>query len=355
MRIALTTSGGDAPGLNSVIRGAVSAATRYGHEIFGIRNGFGGLLEQDQLVLLQDREVQGIERTGGTILGAASQGTPFGTAEELRPLIAALERHGIDALVIAGGDGSMQIAHRLAAAGLRVVGVPKTIDRDIPYTWTTFGFDTAVSTGTDAMDRLHSTAASHSRLMTIEVMGRDTGWIALYCGIGGGAHMIAIPELPYDVERFAAHLLAREEQGYRYHLLVASEGARPQGGQPYRSARTGQYGGVADALASELSERTGKEARSISLGHLLRGGPPTVFDRVLGLRFGSAAISALGRGESDVMIAFQPPGFKSIPLTEVAGRIQRVDTAAHEVRTALNLGIEFGTDASKLQSLGAVD
>jgi ATP-dependent phosphofructokinase / diphosphate-dependent phosphofructokinase len=343
MRIALTTSGGDAPGLNAVIKGATTAAITRGHTICGLENGFQTLLEQDRLVPLTLERVDGIERTGGTILGAASSGNPFGRdGDGVDRLLEAFERHEIDALIIAGGDGSMGIADMLSRQGLRVIGVPKTIDRDVSCTWTTFGFDSAVNTATEALDRLHTTTASHSRLMVVEVMGRDAGWIALYAGIGGGAHMIALPEVPYFVDVFARHILEREERGARYHMLVAAEGARPAGGETEVSDLTGRYGGIAERLAAELNEVTGKEARSLSLGHLLRGGSPTMFDRVLGVRFGSAAISALHRGESAVMVSFQPPAMVTVPLGDVVGRPNLVTVHTHELQTALNMGISFG-------------
>lgn len=343
MRIAISTSGGDAPGLNAVIRAATTAAHEHGHEMVGLREGFRGLLENDTVEVLAEKATNGIERLGGTILGAASGGNPFPHGTSIEDVVSALERHGIEALIMAGGDGTMQIADDVARSGIRVVGVPKTIDRDVVGTWTTFGFDTAVANATDAIDKLHTTAESHQRLFTVEVMGRDTGWIALYSGIAGGAHMIAIPELPYHPEVFAEHILRREAAGYRYHILVCSEGAVTAGGESIRSERTGRYSGVAEQLAADLSRRTGKEARSVALGHVIRGGAPTVFDRVLGLRFGSAAVSALDRGESGIMVAFDPPGFVSIPLADVANRISRVSADEHAMSTARNLGISFGT------------
>jgi ATP-dependent phosphofructokinase / diphosphate-dependent phosphofructokinase len=345
MRIALTTSGGDAPGLNAVIKGATTAGITRGHSICGIEYGFRSLLEEDRMVELTLRRVDGIERTGGTILGAASTGSPFGpgTAESgMDRLVEALRRHEVDALVMAGGDGSMGIANLLAARGVRVIGVPKTIDRDVALTWTTFGFDSAVNTATEALDRLHTTTASHDRLMVVEVMGRDAGWVALYAGIAGGAHMIALPEFPYHLENFAHHVAERERNGARYHIMVAAEGARPAGGETEVSEITGRYGGIAERLAVDLQQATGKEARSLSLGHLLRGGAPTTFDRVLGVRFGSAAISALHRGESGVMVSFQPPAMTTVPLAAVVGRPHLVGGNTHELQTALNMGISFG-------------
>ncbi len=342
MRIGISTSGGDAPGLNAVIRAATMAAQARGHELFGLREGFRFLLEEGRVEPLNERNTLGIERLGGTILGAASGGDPFSKDRTVGDVVSALERHGIEALIMVGGDGTMQIADDVARSGIRVVGVPKTIDRDVVGTWTTFGFDTAVTNATDAIDKLHTTAESHQRLFTVEVMGRDTGWIALYSGIGGGAHMIAIPEIPYDPDIFADHIRRREAAGCHYHILVCSEGVRPAGGESVRSERTGRYSGIAEQLATDLSARTGKEARSVALGHVIRGGAPTVFDRVLGLRFGSASVSALDRGESGVMVAFNPPGFTSIPLAEVANRISRVQPDEHALATARNLGISFG-------------
>ena len=342
MRIGISTSGGDAPGLNAVIRAAATAAHARGHEMLGLREGFRVLLEEGTLELLDEKKTNGIERLGGTILGAASGGNPFPQGFRVSDVVDALQRHGIEALIMVGGDGTMHIADEVARSGVRVVGVPKTIDRDVVGTWTTFGFDTAVSNATDSIDKLHTTAESHQRLFTVEVMGRDTGWIALYAGIGGGAHMIAIPEMPYDPEVFAEHIRQREDVGCRYHILVCSEGAVAAGGELTRSERTGRYSGIGELLARDLAHRTGKEARSVALGHVIRGGAPTVFDRVLALRFGSAAVSALDRGESGVMVAFQPPGFVSVPLADIANRIQRVSRDEHALATARNLGISFG-------------
>lgn len=297
------TSGGDAPGLNAVIRAAVTAARQRNYTVLGLREGFRGLLERDELIPLNRHNTEGIERQGGTILGAASGGNPFSGGKSIDDVAAALERHAIDALIMAGGDGTMQIANQLASHGLRVVGVPKTIDRDVVRTWMTFGFDSATSVATEAIDRLHSTAAAHRRVFVVEVMGRDVGWIALYAGISGGAHAIAIPEIPYRTQVFANYILEREGWGSTYHILVASEGAREAGGEALRSERTGRYSGVAEKLAADVARLTGNETRSLSLGHLLRGGPPTGFDRMLGLRFGEAAVSAIEYGESGVMIA----------------------------------------------------
>ncbi len=344
MRIAISTSGGDAPGLNAVIRGATISAINRGHEIFGIRHGFDGLLLNDELIPLTEKEVDGIERRAGTILGAASKGSPFDPdGDTLRALEEGLRRHGVDALIIVGGDGSMQIANLLARSGIRVVGVPKTIDRDVVHTSTTFGFDSAVNVATEALDKLHMTAEAHGRLLVVEVMGRDTGWIALHAGIAGGAHLIALPEFPYDPEVFAQHIRNREEKGYRYHIMVCAEGARARDDAEVQvHGRTGRYGGVAETLAAQLADLTGKESRAMSLGHLLRGGTPTTFDRQLGLRFGSAAVSALLRGEDSVMVAFRTNTFHMVPIWAVAGRVNRIHEETPEFETARNFDICFG-------------
>ena len=342
-RIAVSTSGGDAPGLNAVIRGAAETGRRLGYSVVGIRNGFDGLLKHDSVVPLTPSLIEGIERQGGTILGAASKGNPFADFESgALALKEALDRHEIDALVLAGGDGSLAIAAELAKLGIRIVVAPKTIDLDVGNTYRTFGFESAVSFAAEAIDRLHSTAASHDRLMVVEVMGRDVGWLGLHAGLAGGAHMIAIPEIPYDVEKFAQHIRDREAAGESYHILVCSEGARPVSGATYVSERTGRYSGVAEALCAELSARTGKDARALSLGHLLRGGSPSSFDRVLGLGFGSAAVTALHEGLSNMMISFRPPQLVPIPIAEAAGHQHTVDQGCHELTTARNLGISFG-------------
>jgi len=343
MRIAISTSGGDAPGLNAVIRGATITATNRGHEMLGIRHGFDGLLKDDELIPLTEKDTDGIERRAGTILGAASKGSPFDAdGKLLERLIEALRKHKVDALIIVGGDGSMQIANVISKAGVPVVGVPKTIDRDVAETSTTFGFDSAVTVATEAIDRLHYTAESHDRLIVVEVMGRDSGWIALHAGIAGGAHMIALPEIPFDIEVFANHIRAREAKGYTYHMMVCSEGAHPIGREAFFSERTGRYGGVAEAIAAELARRTGKDARSISLGHLLRGGTPTTFDRQLGLRFGAAAVAALHRGESGVMVAYRGNYFHTVPIALVAGRINRITLETPELQTAIGFNICLG-------------
>ncbi|MCA1734058.1 MAG: ATP-dependent 6-phosphofructokinase, partial [Acidobacteria bacterium] len=316
-RIAIATGGGDAPGLNAVIRAVVLSALNRGWECLGIREGFNGLLSPGQfygngLVPLSRESVRGITPLGGTILGTTNRGDPLrfpvvgpdGTVTEVDrsdEIIEAFERHEIDALISVGGDGSLGIAAALANKGLRVVGVPKTIDNDLDGTVVTFGFDTAVSFATEAIDRLHSTAEAHGRVMVVEVMGRYAGWIALNAGVSATADVILIPEIPYDLAVIARKLAREKEEGRKYSIIVVAEGARPKGGTVTvikgREVGTAErLGGVAARITAEIEELTGRETRSVVLGHLLRGGSPSTFDRLLSLRFGAAAVRALAEG-----------------------------------------------------------
>jgi 6-phosphofructokinase 1 len=361
-RIAITTGGGDAPGLNAVIRAVTLAAIHRGWECVGIRDGFDGLLEPGRFpaggLLPLDREaVKGITHLGGTILGTTNRGNPFRyptrradgalvEKDRSRDLAAAFRRARIDAMVAVGGDGTLGIVHRLAALGLRAVGVPKTIDNDLDRTVVTFGFDTAVSFATECVDRLHTTAASHGRILVVEVMGRYAGWIALNTGVSASADAILIPEIPYDMSRVAERVVARYRGGAGFAIVVVAEGAKPAGGAAM--ARKGEVGGserlggIGERVARDLEERTGHESRHVVLGHLLRGGAPTTFDRLLSLRFGAAAVRALADGRSDVMVALDPPTVRLVPLAEVAGRMKGVPLDCDTVLTARELGIAFG-------------
>lgn len=362
-RIAINTGGGDAPGLNAVIRSVVMAAYQRGWECVGIRDGFNGILEphrypQGGTVRLGPDSVRGIAHLGGTILGTTNKGNPFhyplpqadGSVRDTDrsdELLAYFAAQGIDALVSVGGDGSLTIAQALHAKGLRVVGVPKTIDNDLDKTFTTFGFDTAVSFATDCLDRLHSTAQSHQRIMVVEVMGRYAGWIALHAGIAGGAHAILLPEIAYDIERVAAKVREREAQGRLYSLVVVAEGAQPQGGERAVAAVAGigqaeRLGGIGEQVAAQLAQRTGKDSRTVVLGHLLRGGSPTAFDRLASLRFGTAAVRALEQGMSGVMVALAFPNVNYVPLDEVAGRMKAVPLDCDTLQTGRDLGVSFG-------------
>ena len=258
----------------------------------------------------------------------------------------AFRRAKIDALVAIGGDGSLAIANVLAKKGLRVVGVPKTIDNDLSQTAATFGFDTAVSFATECVERLHTTAASHRRVMVVEVMGRYAGWIGLNSGVSGDAHVILIPEIPYQIERVAAAIKERERRGERYSIVVVAEGARPRGGHrsviEKRLGAAERLGGIGRRIAGELSALTGKETRQLVLGHLLRGGAPSTFDRLISLRFGGAAVRALAEGRSGVMVALAPPTVRYVPLSKVARKIRNVPPRCDTIRTARDLGICFG-------------
>jgi len=362
-RIAISTGGGDAPGLNAVISSVVWAAANRGWECVGIRDGYNGILEPGRYPqggverLTRDR-VRGIAHLGGTILGTTNKGNPFrfpvrradGSTEELdrsAEVLDYFQREGIDALVAVGGDGSLTIANEFHRRGLRVAGVPKTIDNDLDKTFTTFGFDTAVSFATECLDRLHSTAESHQRVMVVEVMGRYAGWIALHAGISGGAHAILIPELPYDIEKVAAAVRERDAHGRLYTLVVVAEGAQPRAGQRavLAAAEAGhveRLGGIGEQVAKELAQRTGKDARAVVLGHLLRGGSPTSFDRLAAKRFGTAAVRALDEGHSGVMVSLAFPNVVYVPLEEVAGRMKAVPADSDTLQTGRDLGICFG-------------
>lgn len=362
-RIALCTGGGDAPGLNAVIRAATMSALNHGWKVYGIRDGFNGLLMPEQfvgggLIPLTQEAVKGITSQGGTILGTTNRGNPLcfpvkrpdGTVEEIDrsdELVRAFGIHEIDALISIGGDGSLAIANVLAKKGLRVVGVPKTIDNDLDRTVITFGFDTAVSFATESIDRLHSTAESHRRVMVVEVMGRYAGWIALNSGISASADVILIPEVPYDVAKVAEKIRATEMEGQKHAIVVVAEGAKPLGGGvstvgQKEAGRAERLGGAGERVTRELEEATGREVRTVVLGHLLRGGTPTTFDRLLGLRFGAAAVRALAEGQSGIMVALAPPTVNYVPLEEATRRMKVVQLDSDIVLTARELGISFG-------------
>jgi 6-phosphofructokinase 1 len=361
-KIAISTGGGDAPGLNAVIRAVVLAALQRGWECVGIRDGFNGLLVPEAypdggVVQLRRKSVSGITHLGGTILGTTNRGNPtafpvrqpdgsYVEVDRTDELVELFHAADIDALITIGGDGSLSIGHTLATKGLRVVGVPKTIDNDLDRTYMTFGFDTAVSFATDCLDRLHSTATSHRRIMVVEVMGRYAGWIALHSGIAGNAHIVLIPEIPFDLEKVAEAIRERERKGRRTTVVVVAEGAKPVGGDvSVLGKAVGQaekLGGIGEKVAHALEERTGKEARTVVLGHLLRGGSPTSFDRLVALRFGAAAVRALEQGQSSVMVSLAPPTVRYEPLGEVVRRMKVVSLDSDTVQTARDIGISFG-------------
>lgn len=358
MRIAISTGGGDAPGLNAVIRSAVLSAIDLGWDVLGVTKGYAGLLGEEEVVPLTRDAVRGIGHLGGTILRTTNRGNPF-SYPVLQPdgtyrmvdrsdhLMDRAKELGIDALISIGGDGSLAIAKQLSDKGMRVVGVPKTIDNDVSGTITTFGFDTAVQTALDALDRLHTTAASHDRVFVLEVMGRDTGFIALHSGLAGSADVILIPEIPYDINRVCEKVMSRSREGRHFSIVVMAEGAFPLGGHagvlgaslPGQAVRVG---GVCGQLALEIQERTGKEARSMVLGHLQRGGQPTGYDRFLATRFGGAAVRAVADGKWGQMVALQSPHIVTIPIEEALAQTKHVELNHDTVLTARALGVSFG-------------
>ena len=364
-KIAISTGGGDAPGLNAVIRSATLAARNRGWDVVGIRDGFNGLMipenypDGDGLLLLDRQAVRGISHLGGTILGSTNRGNPTsypvqqpdGTwieVDRTAELVGRFAEEGIDALITIGGDGSLRIGNHLHEAGLRVIGVPKTIDNDLDKTTATFGFDTAVDFATECIDRLFTTATSHGRVMVVEVMGRDAGWIALHSGMAGGAHCILIPEIPYELEPVAETIMQRDRSGARFTIVVVAEGAKPVGGEATvlgkAVGQAVQLGGVGGKVAAQLEALTGKETRTVVLGHLLRGGSPTALDRLLGLRFGAGAVRALDEGQDGIMVGLQPPDVVYVPLAEATRRLKTVPLDGDTIKTARDLGINFGDE-----------
>ena len=358
MRIALSTGGGDAPGLNAVIRAAVLSAIDRGWEVLGIKRGFYGLLGEDEVIPLTRDSVKGIAHLGGTILRTTNRGNPFHypvqqpdgswlEVDRSQELLRNSRELGIDAIITIGGEGSLAIAQRMHEMGMHIVGVPKTIDNDVPGTITTFGFDTAVNTAIEAIDKLHTTAESHDRVIVMEVMGRSAGFIALHSGVAGTADVILIPEIPYDIDKVCDKIMARDRSGRKFSIVVVAEGAIPKGGtesvmgesMPGQAKRVG---GLADGLAKMIQQKTGKETRSLILGHLQRGGMPTGYDRLLATRFGGAAAQAVADETWGHMVALQSPHIVTIPIKEAISEIKNVDPEHDVVMTARRTGISFG-------------
>ncbi len=354
-RIGILTGGGDAPGLNAVIRAVVKSATNSGIECVGLEDSFDGLIEPNRSRILTPRDVTGILRLGGTILGTTNRGNPFaypietseGTKDYSDRVIEMFHKMALDALVVIGGDGTLAIAYQFCLKGIPLVGVPKTIDNDIVGTTNCFGFDTAVDFATDAIDRLHTTAEAHKRILVVEVMGRYAGWIALYAGVAGGADAILIPEIPFDISLVAERLRERDRWGARFSIVVVAEGAFPKGGTQslLESAHGGfaeRLGGIGAEVCEALARETGKETRSVVLGHLQRGGAPTSFDRLLATRFGGKAVELIKRGEFGTMVAFDPPDVVARRLQDVVGKIKTVPMDSDLLLTAKALGLTFG-------------
>ena len=354
-RIAVLTGGGDAPGLNAVIRAVVKTACNSGIECVGLEDSFDGLIEPGRSRVLTPHDVRGIMRLGGTILGTTNRGNPFaglvetsdGPKDYSDRCVEMFHKMGLDALVVIGGDGTLEIAHKFYQCGIPLVGVPKTIDNDIVGTTNCFGFDTAVAFATDAIDRLHTTAEAHRRIIVVEVMGRYAGWIALHSGVGGGADAILIPEVPFDLASVAEQLRERDRWGAHFSIVVVAEGAIPRGGkieliEEAKGGRVERLGGIGAKVADALGRLTGKETRSVVLGHLQRGGAPTSFDRVLATRFGGKAVELIRNGDFGKMVAFAPPDIVGRPLEDVVGKIKTVPPDSDLLLTARALGVAFG-------------
>jgi phosphofructokinase-like protein len=360
-RVGVLTGGGDAPGLNAVIRAVVrSCEISYGIKVVGISEGFIGLVE-NKARELDLKEMSGLLLRGGTILGTTNRSNPFNYAfrrpDGVEELIDAsgtvkknVERLGLDCLIVIGGDGSLSIGERLCREmGIPVVGVPKTIDNDISATDYTFGFATALEVATSALDRLHTTAESHHRVMLLEVMGRDTGWIALHAGLAGGGDVVLIPEIPYRLEPLLAKFRARERRGRPFSLVVVAEGAAPAGGAQVFSGQdpvTGwkRLGGVSYSIAREIEARGGYEVRATVLGHIQRGGTPVPVDRILATRFGVEAVRLAVNGEFGRMVALRGDEIVSVPLADAIGHLKRVEPAGQLVRAARAIGVVFGDE-----------
>jgi 6-phosphofructokinase 1 len=362
-KIAINTGGGDAPGLNAVIRAGTITALNKGWEVIGIRDGYNGIFLPEKypggsgLINLTYEKVASITGQGGTILGTTNRGNPLkfpmkdtrGNIVEIDrsdEILDAFRRNNIDALIAIGGDGSLAIANVFAKKGLKVIGVPKTIDNDLDKTVITFGFDTALGFATESLDRLHTTAQSHGRIMVVEVMGRYAGWIALNSGISGSADVILIPEIPYDINKIADFLNNAVSRSKNYAIIVIAEGAKPLDGETSviekEAGKAERLGGAAERFAKNLEPLTTKEIRTVILGHLLRGGSPTTFDRLLSLRFGAAAVRALADGQTGVMVALDPPTVRYVPLDQATNRMKTVPPDCDTIMTGRELGICFG-------------
>jgi 6-phosphofructokinase 1 len=358
-RIGIVTGGGDCPGLNTVIRATVKAAAHRGWESVGFLGGFEGMLDPVSTMSLDYRQMGGLLFRGGTILGTSNKGrfaaktghgdvrrVPDAILQEAKRSFDAL---GLRALVCIGGDGSLTIAQQLYETGVPVVGVPKTIDNDLDATLMTFGFETAVACAVEALDRLHSTAESHNRVMVLEVMGRYAGWIAIHAGLAGGADVILIPEIPFSYDAIVAKVQQREALGKRFTIVIVAEGAREAGGAFVTAGQTennreARLGGIGHVVSAEIEGRTGKESRAAVLGHLQRGGAPIAWDRQLCTRFGVSAVETIAEERYGAMVALTPTGIRPVPLTDAIGRIRTVPPDGELVRTGRALDIAFGNE-----------
>lgn len=368
-KIGILTGGGDCPGLNAVIRAVVLAASRRGWEVLGFMDGYEGLLDPVRYQVLDPRSTDGIAHLGGTILGTTNRGRfaskiadgkrvliQKGVIEETRKT---LENLGVDALICVGGDGSLGTALQLHKAGIRLVGVPKTIDNDISATATSFGFDSAVCCVVDALDRLHTTAQSHKRIMVVEVMGRYAGWIALHGGFAGGAHAILVPEIPFRYEPLARMIQERETRGYFSTMIVVAEGARERGKKYVTKTTAGsktsemRLGGIAEMVSHKLAQMTHKESRHVVLGHLQRGGNPTALDRILGARFGVGAVDLLARGRFGQMVTYQNYCIGSVWIEHAVRALKLIQPQTNQmIDAARQTGIFFGDEPAVVGTHG---
>ena len=366
-RIGVLTGGGDCPGLNAVIRSVVKTAIlQYDWEVLGIEDGFEGLIQPGKIRPLTVADVRGILPRGGTILGTTNRANPFAYEVETEhgvevfdvsdDVIRRAQVLGLDALIVIGGDGSLRIAQELMEKGLRVVGVPKTIDNDIRATQVTFGFDTALNTAMEALDKLHTTAESHHRVIILELMGRDAGWIALEAGIAGGADVILIPEIPYQVEAIAEKIRSRNQRGAKFSIVVVAEGAYPEGEEAvYEEERdvggAKRLGGIGESLAGDLKGCCQAEVRVTVLGYLQRGGTPSAFDRLLASRFGTMAVHLVAEGKLSQMVALQDAGIVGVPIQEAVETQKFVPLDSDIILTALSLDINLGKKPSEIEAM----
>jgi len=357
-KIAILTGGGDCPGLNAVIRGAVKTAIRkYNWRVYGVLDGFEGLVQGSQIRELTEFGIRGILPRGGTILGTTNRGNPFeyivieNGKEVVKDMsdnvVEYLDIQEIDALVVIGGDGTLKIADRLAEKGVKIIGVPKTIDNDLLSTDYTFGFNTAITTATEALDKLHTTAQSHHRTIVVEVMGRYVGWIALESGVAGGADVILVPEIPYDIDKVCKKIIRRNKKGSKFSIIVVAEGAMPKGGEISLvekgiQGQSDRLGGIGNAVGHLIHEKTKMDVRVTVLGHLQRGGSPTAFDRILATRFGVAAIESLAEEKYSHMVCLRTPHIKTVTIKEAISKLKRVNPDGELVKTAEAIGISFG-------------
>jgi ATP-dependent phosphofructokinase / diphosphate-dependent phosphofructokinase len=357
-KIGVITGGGDCPGLNAVLRAVVKTAIgKYGCEVIGFKDGYHGLV-LNEWVQMDLSMASGILDRGGTILGSSNRDNPFnfrveenGTVsyvDKSDQVMANIQSHGIEAMVLIGGDGTLTSARDFARKGLKIVGIPKTIDNDLSATDVTFGFMTAVETATEALDKLHTTAESHHRIMVLEVMGRYAGWIALESGIAGGADMIMIPEIPYDIQRIANKAIERQKAGKNFSIVVVAEGAKPKGGSMVVSQLVKdspdpiRLGGIGQKIAQDLTAITGIDSRVTVLGHLQRGGRPTPYDRILSTRYGVAAVELIKEGKFGMMVSLQGDEITAVPVEEAVGKLKTVPLDSELIQIAQRIGVEFG-------------